>query len=89
MHDLIMRQGQDEIFVEGLEEAKRQRIMVELTMDGIVVHVLQHIVHPAHIPFQPKPEATDVCRWSRVWAEMGYGLDARYAGVHAPRSHPS
>ena len=57
--DLIMRQGQDEIFVEGVEEAKRQRIMVELTMDGIVVHVLQHIVHPAHIPFQPKPETTD------------------------------
>src|SRR5262249_54212050 len=49
--DLIMRQGQDEIFVEGVEETKRQRIMVELTMDGIVVHIVQHIVHPAHIPF--------------------------------------
>ena len=23
------------------------------------MHVVQHIVHPAHIPFQPKPETTD------------------------------
>src|SRR5437588_12828377 len=33
--DLIVRQGQDKIFIEGVEEAKRQRIMVELAMDGI------------------------------------------------------
>ena len=34
----------------------------------------------------PMVSRPTVCRWSRVWAEMGYGLDARYAGLHEPRS---
>jgi 1,4-alpha-glucan branching enzyme len=30
--------------------------------------------------------AIDFSRWSRVWPEVGYGLDARYAGLHEPGS---
>src|ERR1700688_3745288 len=27
--------------------------------------------------------------WARLWAEVGHGLDARYAGVFCARSHSS
>src|SRR5215510_14018219 len=57
--NFIVRQGQDKIFVEGVEEAKSERIMVELTIERILAHVVQHIMHPAHIPFQSEPETTD------------------------------
>src|SRR5262249_24402160 len=60
--DLIMRERQDKIFVEGVEEAKRERIMVELPIKGIAAPVSPHIVHPAHMPFQSEYEARDRSR---------------------------
>ena len=51
MHDLIMRQRQYKILGERIHKGEGQLILVPLAIDGIKAHVIEHIVHPAHIPF--------------------------------------
>ena len=61
MGDLVVGQGQDEIFVEGVEHGKGELVLVKAPVDGIFAEVVQGIVHPAHIPFkgEPKPSGVD------------------------------
>ena len=56
--NLIMREGHNKIFAEGIQETKRQRIVMEPAIEGIFRHVVQDVMHPAHIPLQSKSEAT-------------------------------
>src|SRR6266446_3338881 len=49
---LVVRQGQNKVFAEGVQEAEGQRIVMELAIDRILGHVPQAIMHPAHIPLE-------------------------------------
>ena len=51
---LIMGDGQDKILREGIHDGKSQGIMVKFPKKGIFGKITQDIVHPAHIPFEPK-----------------------------------
>ncbi len=56
VHDLVMRQRQDEVLREGVVQAEQDVAMMEFAMYGILADVFQRIVHPAHIPFVAKAE---------------------------------
>ena len=55
VHDFIVRKYQDEVFIEGIEKPKRNPILVKAAVDGIVAEVIQHVVHPAHVPLECEP----------------------------------
>ena len=62
VHHLVVREGQHEVFVERVDEAEGQFVVVILAVHGIVPHVAERVVHPAHVPFQAETEPTDVGR---------------------------
>ena len=60
MNDFIVRQREDEIFGERIKQAERELVLVEPPMDRIVTKILQHVVHPAHVPLERKAKPTGV-----------------------------
>ena len=57
-----MGQRQNEILVKGIEHAECQLIMVEFAVYGLVAHILQRVVHPAHVPLESEAKTTDIGR---------------------------
>src|SRR5574340_489226 len=51
MYDFIVRKWQNKVLRVGVHEREGNVIMLVSSMNGIHVHVIQHIVHPPHIPF--------------------------------------
>ena len=52
INDLVMRQGQHEVLVERVHNRERQHAVVTGTPWKVRLHVVQRIIHPAHIPFE-------------------------------------
>src|SRR6266850_1285614 len=46
VHHLIVRQRQDEVLVEGVPEAEGEAAVVILAVQGILLEVLEDVVHP-------------------------------------------
>ena len=53
--------------------------MVIATMHRILTHVLQRVMHPAHIPLHRKTQATQIDRARHLWP--GGGLLRDYHGA--------
>ena len=62
VHHLVVREGQHEVFVERVDQAEGQLVVVILAVHGIVPHVAERVVHPAHVPFQAEAEPSHVGR---------------------------
>ncbi len=62
MDDLIVRNGQDKIFEEGVPNAEGELVMMELPKNGVLGDVFQRVVHPAHIPFHAKAQSPRIDR---------------------------
>ena len=60
MHNFVMRQGQNKVFTECINHAETHLVVMITPVDGIFTHVLQTVIHPAHIPFVMKTQATDI-----------------------------
>jgi hypothetical protein len=85
VHDLVVREGEHEVFVEGVDQAERQLVVVILAMHRIVPHVAERVVHPAHVPFQAEAEAAQVGgpRYARPGGRfLGDRERAREMSVH-------
>ena len=59
VHHLVVAQGQDEILVKGVEAAKGEKVVVEAAVHRVALHVVERIVHPAHVPFEAETEAAE------------------------------
>ena len=55
-----MRERQHEILVKRVQHAEGEQVVLILAMDGIVLEVLERVVHPSHIPLQPEAQSADV-----------------------------
>ena len=60
VHHFVVRDGQNEIFRKRVKEAEGQKIMMIAAMNGVLAHVAQGVVHPAHVPFVAEPESTQI-----------------------------
>ena len=60
VHHLVVRNGQHEILGEGVQQAEGDVVVVILAVDGIVAEVVQHVVHPAHVPLHGEAQAVQV-----------------------------
>ena len=60
--DFIVAKHEDEIFLERVEQRERDIAVVIAPVNRIDAHVVQEIVHPAHVPFEAEPEAAEISR---------------------------
>ena len=62
VHDLIVRERQHEVLAERIHEGERDLVVVPLAVDRVERHVLEHVVHPAHVPLVVEAHAPHVDR---------------------------
>ena len=62
VHDLVVRERQHKVLAEGVHEGERDLVVVPLAVDRVERHVLEHIVHPAHVPLVVEAHAAHVDR---------------------------
>ena len=67
INHLVMRDRQDEVFAEGIDQAKCDLVLVVFAIKRIHAEIVQHVVHPAHIPLhgEAKPVRINRPRHSR------------------------
>src|ERR1700722_20923986 len=58
--DFVMREGQNKIFSEGVDQAEGDFVVMVVAVNGILRHVAQYIVHPAHVPLQAEAKSAEV-----------------------------
>src|SRR6202166_1056306 len=58
--DLIVRERQDEILSEGINQAKCDLAMLVTSEHWILRQVVQHVMHPAHIPLEAESQSSNV-----------------------------
>ena len=84
VHDLVMRERQHEILVERVPQAEGQLIVTKLAEHGIVLHVAQRVVHPAHVPLHAEAEAPEIRRARHLRPGGGFlgdGLRVRIVAI--------
>ena len=57
---LVVGKYQDELLAVGIEHAEGQLPVVVMAEVWITLHVIQEIVHPAHVPFEVKAQSAVV-----------------------------
>src|SRR5207244_2553900 len=62
VNNFIMTQDKDEMFLESVEQRKRNVAVMESAKDRIKAHVLQEVVHPTHVPFESESETAEISR---------------------------
>ena len=85
VHDLVMRQRQDEIFRERVVQAEQDVAVVIFAVDRILADIFQRVVHPAHVPFvaEAEPAIFDRARHLRPCGGFFRGRGGlRKAGKH-------
>ena len=60
MHHFVVAERQHEVFGVGVPDREGDVVLVELTEPGIQLEVIEHVVHPTHVPFQVEAQATDL-----------------------------
>ena len=62
VHDLVVGKRQDEVFAERVQHRERDVVVVPLPVDRVLVGVVQHVVHPAHVPLVGEAQTAQVHR---------------------------
>ena len=57
VHHLVVRQRQHEVLEERVPDRERQPVVVVPAMDRLLAHVIERVVHPAHVPFHREAQA--------------------------------
>ena len=79
MHHLVMRQRQHEVFRVHVHHRERHQIVRTLAEQRVDLHVAEHVVHPAHVPFVVETEAALMGRPGHA------GPGRRFLGDHQRR----
>ena len=56
VHDLVVGEREDEALRPRVHEPERHLVMRVPAVDGILVQVVERVVHPAHVPFEVEAE---------------------------------
>ena len=60
MHHFIMGKRQHEVFREGIHEGEGHLVVIPFAVNGVKAHILQHVVHPAHVPLVIKAHTAHI-----------------------------
>ena len=55
----------------GVDHGERDLVVMPLAVDGLLVQILQRVVHPAHIPLEAESDAALVRRGGDAWIRGG------------------
>src|SRR6266576_485197 len=62
MNNFIVTQHQNEMLLKSIKERKGNVSLMKPPVNRIKLHVMEKVVHPAHIPFKAEPEPAKVSR---------------------------
>ena len=62
VHDLVVREGEDEVLGEGVHHREGDAAVVLAAEVGVHGHVVERVVHEAHVPLEGEAQAADVGR---------------------------
>ena len=57
VYDLVVREGQNKVLAVRIDHAERQLTVMVGTEERIELHIIEEIVHPAHVPLIVKSKA--------------------------------
>ncbi len=57
VHHLVVAEGQHEALGEGVDEREGELAVVVLAVRRLPAEVAEGVVHPAHVPLEPEPQA--------------------------------
>ena len=83
MHYFIVADGQHKVFAEGVEEAECHLVVVAYAEQRVGLHIAEHIVHPAHVPFKVKAKAAVSRRLAYQRECCGFLGDHHFVGMTA------
>ena len=58
VHDLIVRNRQNEILRKSVKKRKRYQIVIVFSRQTVKRGVAENVVHPAHVPFEIETESS-------------------------------
>ena len=62
VHDLVVRERQDEILGERVVQAEQDLAVMMLAVDRILADVFERVVHPSHVPLVAEAEPAPIDR---------------------------
>ncbi len=80
MDDLIVAERQHEVLAKGVPNAEGDVVLVELAEPRIHAEVVQHVVHPTHIPFKVEAQTTNISGPRDHWPRGRFFRDRKRAG---------
>ena len=80
VHDLVVRERQDEVLRERVHERERDQVVVVAAIQRVERHVAQRVVHPAHVPLEVEAEAAEVHRPRHAGERRGFLRHRQHAG---------
>ena len=60
VNDLIVRKRQHKVFLERVQHAEGELAVMILAVNGILLEVLERVVHPSHVPFHAEAQAAEI-----------------------------
>src|ERR1700682_4129583 len=60
VNHFVVRKGQDEVFRKGVQQAESDLVMLIAAVDRVLRHVIQYVVHPAHVPLEPETTPAEI-----------------------------
>src|SRR4029077_4806119 len=60
--DFVVAKDENKIFLKSVEERECDVAVMKAAINRIETHVLEEIVHPAHVPFETEAETAQVSR---------------------------
>src|SRR6478736_2459486 len=75
MHDFVVAQDKNKVFMESVDHRKGRFPLVEPAVDWLAAHIEQKVVHPVHIPFKAEPEAAEIGRTRNTRPGGGFLCD--------------
>ena len=90
--DLVVGEREDEALRERVDQPERELVVVVQPVHGLVVEVVERVVHPAHVPLEAEAEPAGVGRprHARPGGRLlGRHQHARHGAVRRRRSAPA
>ena len=83
VHHLVVGKGQQEILGEGVHQPEGELVVVIVPVHRLAGHVVQGVVHPAHVPLHGKAQSTHPGGARDLGPGGGFLGDGQGTGVRA------
>ena len=83
VHHLVVGKGQQEILGKGVHQAEGELVVVIVPVHRLAGHVVQGVVHPAHVPLHGKAQSTHPGGARDLGPGGGFLGDGQGTGVRA------